>query len=212
MPYFETVTATEASADRCEDRTAVLEFEERSVIVVADGAGGIGSGDIASESVVREVKASHADIHSADQWAQLLRQIDASIVTGESTGVVVDVRPYGLSGASVGDSQAWLIDGDSFIDLTQNQNRKPLLGSGFASPVAFTHSPLSGLLLMSSDGFCNYAKRDALTPLIAQSDFYAIPRKCIELVRLPSGELWDDVAIAAARIRPKHRTRRKYSI
>ena len=56
---------------------------------------------------------------------------------GESTVVVVDVRADSICGASVGDSQAWIVNGADITDLTARQHRKPLLGSGEAEPVGF---------------------------------------------------------------------------
>ena len=109
MPHVETLTAIESYRERCEDRVAVFTADERTVIVVADGAGGVGSGDIAAEFVLREIETELHRIHSTDQWAETLRQIDCRIISGESTAVVVDVRPYGIAGASVGDSEAWVI-------------------------------------------------------------------------------------------------------
>lgn len=212
MPHVETVTATESHRDRCEDRVGVFTSDERTVIVVADGAGGIGSGDIAAEYVLREIERELHRVHSADQWADTLGQVDCRLSSGESTAVIVDVRPYGIAGASVGDSEAWVIKDGKIVNLTANQNRKPLLGSGAASPVSFMCSPLDGVLLLATDGFCNYVKRDRVPAMITQSDFYTIPRHCIEMVRLPSGALWDDIGIVAARITPQHRTRKRYSI
>ncbi len=212
MSFFETVTATQAYRDRCEDRVSVFHEDQRCVIVVADGAGGIGSGDLAAESVLREIKAEYVDIESADEWAACLRQLDARIGAGESTCVVVDVRPQGVLGASVGDSQAWIIHEGTLFDLTRHQHRKPLLGSGNAVPVAFEYAQLQGVLLVSTDGFSNYAKRESVIPLVSQVDFYSIPRQCVELVRLPSGDLWDDIGIVAARNKPRFRTRQRYEI
>ena len=212
MPNVETVTATESYRERCEDRVAVIAHDDRTVIVVADGAGGVGSGDLAAESVVREIESEYPSIHSADQWADLLRHIDHRISMGESTAVVVDVRPYGIAGASVGDSCAWIINYDQIDDLTRNQNRKPLLGSGNTSPVSFVHAPLDGILLVATDGFFDYSKRDAIPPMIAQSNFYTIAKQCVEMVRLPSGDLWDDVGIVAARNPPQRQSRKRYSI
>lgn len=162
--------------------------------------------------MLREIEVCLNQIHSADQWAEVLRQIDCRISAGESTAVVVDVRPYGIAGASVGDSEAWIINEGKLVELTVNQNRKPLPGSGAASPVSFTCSPLEGVLLVATDGFWSYVKRDQVPAAIAKSDFFAVPRHCIEMVRLPSGELWDDIAIVAARAAPEHRTRKQYSI
>ena len=58
---------------------------------------------------------------------------------GQTTGVVAFVRSDGsISGASVGDSVAWLISpAGELTDLTAYQRRKPLLGSGEALPVVF---------------------------------------------------------------------------
>lgn len=212
MPLIETTTATENYRERCEDRVTVFNDTDRTVIVVADGAGGIGSGDLAAEAVIRAIAEEHPSVHSADDWAKLLKQIDCQITAGESTAVVVDIRPYGIAGASVGDSQAWVISDGKIHDLTAAQNRKPLLGSGLTNAVAFTHPPLNGLMIVATDGFYNYAKRDEIARLASESDYYEICRRCIELVRLPSGELWDDVGIVVARNKPNYRTRQIYEI
>jgi len=212
MAHVETVFTVEAYGDRCEDRVAFFASEERTVIVVADGAGGIGYGATAAESVVREIQSEHEGVHFADQWAERLEQIDGRISVGEATAVVVDVRPSGIAGASVGDTQAWSIHDGDILDLTRNQNRKPLLGSGEAHAVSFTHPPLQGVLLIGTDGFFDYAKRDNITKMIARTEFYSIPQKCVDMVRLPSGDLWDDIGVVAVRNTPVRRTRERYSI
>jgi serine/threonine protein phosphatase PrpC len=212
MTQIETASATAQYRERCEDRLTVLNSQDRTVIVVADGAGGVGSGDRAAESVIREVTAAQSDARSGSDWQKVLRQIDNGIAVGESTAVVVDIRPYGIAGASVGDSQAWIVIDGQISDLTSAQIRKPLLGSGMAEPVAFSHPPLNGLLIVATDGIYDYAKRDEIVRMVSESDFYEISRKCIDLVRLPTGELWDDVGIVLARNRPRSRTRKKYEI
>jgi len=141
-----------------------------------------------------------------------LKQIDCRISAGESTAVIVDLCPGGICGSSVGDSQAWIIHDGKIIDLTIKQKRKPLLGSRNACPIGFSNPPLNGVLIVASDGFCNYVKRPKLPPMVAQTDFFAIPRTCVEMVRLPSGDLWDDIGIVACRVRPPHRMRRRYTI
>ena len=212
MSQIETTSAIKKYRERCEDRVDVIHADQRTVIVVADGAGGTGSGDLAAESVVREVQSNYSTIHSANDWADFLRQLDKQISHGESTAVVVDVRPFGIAGASVGDSCAWIINDGKIADLTVNQIRKPLLGSGICQPVGFTHSPLVGLLITATDGFFDYAKRDEITRLVGQTEFFEISRKCIELVQLPSGDLWDDVGIVVGRNKPQQRTRTRYQI
>jgi serine/threonine protein phosphatase PrpC len=212
MSQIETTSAIKKYRERCEDRVDVIQTHQRTVIVVADGAGGTGSGDLAAEFVVREVQSNYSTIHSANEWADFLRETDKQIRIGESTAVVVDVRPFGIAGASVGDSCAWIINDGKITDLTNNQIRKPLLGSGICQPVGFTHSSLVGLLITATDGFFDYAKRDEITRLVGQTEFFKISRKCIELVQLPSGDLWDDVGIVVARNKPQQRNRTKYKI
>ena len=157
MPGFETSAVTVASGHRCQDRVKVIEFDEGVVIAVADGAGGLGGGDQAAETVIREIIASASMDHEAEAWCRLLRQIDHRIGVGESTCVVAAISANGIAGASVGDSQAWLIE-DGLSNLTKSQLRKPLLGSGDAVPVGFSHDSSSGLLLVATDGFCNYVR------------------------------------------------------
>ncbi len=97
---------------------------------------------------------------------------------------------------------AYLKNGTIF-ELTANQKRKPLIGTGMAEPIGFVCPRLDGLLLLGTDGFFNYAKPNAILTSISKSDFQTLPRKCIDMVRLPSGDYWDDVGIIAVRHRPR---------
>ncbi len=212
MTSLETAHVVEAYRERCEDRIDVITDGDRTLIVVADGAGGTGDGHIAAETVIGETRANYATIDNSTDWAKFLSQLDARVHAGETTAVIVDVHPDRILGASVGDSCAWVIDGPDITDLTRTQNRKPLLGSQAAMPAPFWHGPLSGLLLVGSDGFFDYAKRDQITPLIGRTDFFAVPRACVDMVRLPSGELWDDTAVVACRVRRSRTSRKQYSI
>ena len=212
MSKFETTSITVAYQQRCEDRVKVLEFDNGVVIAVADGAGGTGGGGQAAETVMRELTASASLEHDAESWCAMLRQIDCRVAVGESTCVVVARSPQGIVGASAGDSKAWLLENDSMIDLTANQVRKPLLGSGAAHPVGFSHPAGPGLLLVSTDGFCNYIRRETLLKEIRWIDFPVLARKLVEMVRLPSGALWDDIGIVACKPRRPARDRKRYEI
>jgi len=212
MHSFETTSVTVAYKQRCQDRVKVLDFEDGVVIVVADGAGGSGGGDQAAETVIREVTASASLEHDATAWCSVLRQTDYRIGVGESTCVVAAWSPKGINGASVGDSKAWLLENDVLHDLTNAQVRKPLLGSGEARPVGFEHPPSRGLLLVATDGFCNYVRRETLLKEILWIDFPVLARRLVEMVRLPSGELWDDIGIVACRPRRQVSQRRRYDI
>ncbi|MCA9135821.1 MAG: hypothetical protein KDB00_03655 [Planctomycetales bacterium] len=212
MISFETTHLVEAYREHCEDRLDIISDGNRTLIVVADGAGGSGDGSIAADTVINETRSHYTAIDSSIGWSQFLSQLDFRVSVGETTAVIVDVHPDRILGASVGDSRAWVIDGPNVIDLTRTQNRKPLLGSREAKPAPFWHGPLAGILLVGSDGFFGYAKRDQVTPLIARTDFHAIPKACIDLVRLPSGDLWDDTAIVACRLRRPRSPRKRYTI
>lgn len=212
MTSFETAHAVQAYRERCEDRIDIITNGDRTVIVVADGAGGTGDGHLAAESVIRETRANYATIQNATEWSTFLAQLDFRISTGESTAVIVDLHPDRIVGASVGDSCVWVIDGSDTTDLTRTQSRKPLLGSHAATPAPFWHGALSGTLIVGSDGFFDYVKRDQITPMVARTDFFAIPRVCIDMVRLASGDLWDDTAVVACRVKRVRSPRRRYSI
>jgi serine/threonine protein phosphatase PrpC len=212
MHGFETTTLTVLYQRRCEDRVAVLDFDDGVVLVVADGAGGSGNGEAAAETVIREIKSAATLTHDAEAWCGILRQIDHRIGAREATCVVAAVSAQGIVGASVGDSKAWLIDNGELNDLTKSQIRKPLLGSSEAVPVGFTHPPSPGLLLVATDGFCNYVKRDTLLKDILWIDFVVLARKLVEMVRLPSGDLWDDVGIVVCRRRRMTGQRQRYEL
>ena len=198
---FDTAWATEPYQHSCEDKVAVFTEPDRCVIVVADGAGGTGSGGQAAAAVVDAVRRAAASIDSSAGWSSVLRQIDGRIGPGESTAVVVDVKADRVCGASVGDSQASVIKGADIVDLTGHQRRKPLLGTGEAEPVGLTYGPLDGLLLVATDGFCNYVKRTEMVKIIPYEDFAALPQRLVSLVRLRSGALNDDVGIVVCRYR-----------
>lgn len=212
MPRFETTSVTVAAQRRCEDRVAVRDFDDGVVIVVADGAGGTGGGAQAADAVIREVTAGAALTYDAAKWCEVLRQTDLRIGVGESTCVVAARTAAGIVGASVGDSKAWLLENGELTDLTNGQLRKPLLGSGDAQPVGFSHPAARGLLLVATDGFCNYVRRDVLLKEILWIDFAVLARKLAEMVRLPSGELWDDIGIVACRPRRATSSRKRYEL
>ncbi len=198
---IDTAWTTEPYQQVCHDRVAVFAEADRSVIVVADGAGDTSAGGQAATAVVDAVRRAIATTRSSEGWCSLLGQIDAQVGPGESTAVVVDVQADSVCGASVGDSQAWLVKGTDINALTLRQHRKPLLGSGEANPVGYSYGPLDGLLVVATDGFCNYVKRTEMVKVIPYEDFATLPKRLVSLVRLRSGELNDDVGIVVCRCR-----------
>lgn len=212
MSRYETTTATVAYRAVNEDRAAVWHEEGRTVIVVVDGAGGSGAGASAAEDVVREVRSAIPHADSRTDWKRELLQIDSRISDGEAAAVVVDLRPDRIIGASVGDCVAWVFDGETFLNLTAHQVRKPLLGSRECRPIGFDCQPLSGVLVVATDGFASYVKRERIPPLVGRADFWTLPTALLSLVQLASGQWWDDSTVVACRARRHIRTRQRYEI
>jgi hypothetical protein len=97
----------------------------------------------------------------------------------ENTAVILTVDAT-ITGASVGDSGAWLLRDSRIVDLTAGQRRKPLVGRGCA-PFRIEPIPFDGTLLVASDGLFAYAKpRDIVRstwrwPRRRWSTWYACP-------------------------------------
>lgn len=184
-----------------QDRAATRATADGVLIVLADGAGGTGNGAVAAQAVVDAVL-SAAD--GGQRWSRVLEQLDQDDVHlggGQATAVVLSVTEDGIEGASVGDSGAWVIRGAEIEELTTAQVRKPLVGAGCV-PVELRGRPLGdGTLVVASDGLWNYAKRTDITRLARGADLRAAALALVELVRLRSGSLQDDVSIVLCRAR-----------
>ena len=204
---FDVTKLTRGYRRRCEDRVDVVEHPMGVVLVLADGAGGAGGGAEAADSMLSWARAHVTrvdDIRDPGQWAGLLAKVDqqVSFANGETTGVVVAAWDGGVSGASVGDSAAWMIREDGFDNLTADQVHKPLLGTGRARPVAFERPGVSReTVLLASDGLVKYAPPGRICEVARRADLSAAAAGLVELVRLRSGEFQDDVAVVLCRRR-----------
>ena len=185
-----------------QDRLAVEQFDDRIVLVVADGAGGMGGGAEAAQFICdRAMQCAKASPGNADAWEERLvafdRELSVSAHGGHSAAVVAEVRNGRVSGASVGDSQAWLIDHeDNVLDLTTHRQRKPLLGSGAARPRAFGPVDMNRRrLLVATDGLFRYAPMDHFACMARVTPAPRAPSTLSDMARLPNGELQDDLAI-----------------
>jgi serine/threonine protein phosphatase PrpC len=192
-------------------------------IALADGAGGTGHGALAADAVLAAVAAHHDHPPTANPWRALLLHLDhpTRVANGQTTAVILTVTPTRITGASVGDSAAWLISSrsvsasptpaDSIVELTAGQRRKPLLGAeSQLPPLTIDHPPLAAdaTLLVASDGLFSYAKPSDIVRVIHSIDLadpadpHALTRTItalVDLVRLPSGGLQDDVSIVLVR-------------
>jgi serine/threonine protein phosphatase PrpC len=184
-----------------EDRAEVFEREDSLVVVVADGAGGMRGGARASAALVETVQAvahdAAQDVHDAELWAALFKTTDATFAAkavGETTGVVVVAGPHGLTGVSVGDSEACVVTAKSVDDLTRRKER-PRLGSGRAVPVIFRRRHLEGILLIATDGLFKYASLGRIAATVHAGEVARAAERLVALVQFPSGRFQDDVAI-----------------
>jgi serine/threonine protein phosphatase PrpC len=200
VPIRSFIHATELCPRRGagQDRISVSQARDRVVIALADGAGGAAGGERAASAVIDAVAAAQTD-----DWVAVLTELELDpdrLGPGQTTAVVVTVTRDGLRGASVGDSGAWVIRGGGRIeDLTQAQHRKPLLGDHSVA-IPFRGGPLAGAtLLVASDGLLRHAPPEEIVRVASGPDLAAAARQLVELVRLPSGELPDDIAIVLCR-------------
>lgn len=203
MP-FETITRVVFAGRRGDDRAEVIRHPDGLVAVLADGAGGSSGGAEAADTVllwVRALCSRDVDIRSGATWSDLLAKVDRQLEcsNGETTAVVVAVWEGRLVGASVGDSAAWLIRPDGCDDLTAAQQYKPLLGRGMAKPVAFERNATNGTLLLASDGLVKYAPRQRICQSVMLPDLNAAADALVNIVRLCSGALQDDVSFILCR-------------
>jgi hypothetical protein len=173
---------------------------ECQVIVVADGAGGTGrAGGHAAAWLVAHVRVALAREPACD-LVGLLEDADRQLhgKGGETTGLVLRLGAHGVDGASVGDSEAWVVGPGLREVLTAGQVLKPLLGSGRAVARSFDAAPLAGTLVAGSDGLFKYAPASVIARTVRLAQAAELPAQLVELVRLRGGRLADDVAVAVA--------------
>jgi len=182
-----------------EDRLLVEHYGARTLAIVADGAGGMGGGAAAAAMAcsIAAQRLRAGSTGTAEDWARCLYEADQAVVRtgGQCTAVVVEISEGHVVGASVGDSGAWLLTGKAIVDLTENQHRKPLLGSDEALPIGFGPIELSGRLLIATDGLFKYATESDIAQRATALSVNDAVDKLIAGVRLLSGALQDDVAV-----------------
>ena len=194
---FAYVVGVASSRIAGQDRAFVFVRPRGLVIALADGAGGTSNGAVAAQAFVNAVGVTSPET----SWTAVIEALDQDaprLGHGQTTAVVVTLDPGGIGGSSVGDSGAWLIR-DEVIDLTDGQVRKPL-GGGGCVPFVFHAGPIgNATLLVASDGLLRYGKQQDIAAIARGPDLAAAARSLIELVRLPSGALQDDVAVVLCR-------------
>jgi serine/threonine protein phosphatase PrpC len=187
----------EASHGRGEDRIAVVRLPDRTVFVVADGAGGVIAGAAAAEAICDAV-VDRCRRGKPVSWADWLSHLDRAMPhAGLAAAVVVEVGDDGrIVGASAGDCEAWLVSDVGASKLTGRQFHKPLLGEGRALPVGFEENAAAGVLLVATDGLWKYVPHNRVVLAAAVRPLEAAADALVDGARLKSGALQDDVALA----------------
>lgn len=195
----------EAGEGRGEDRSAVVRMPDRTVFVLADGAGGVIAGAAAAEHVCAAV-VKVCGLGMPTSWSDWLVEVDRAMPhAGLAAAVVVEVGHDGrIVGASAGDCEAWLLSKDgSSADLTERQFRKPLMGEGRVMAMGFEADAKPGdLLIVATDGLWRHSSRMRIRELVARrTPIVEVADELVELARRTTGKLQDDVAIVICEIR-----------
>lgn len=211
MPFSSTALVVQSKA--CQDRHLSRHTEGGLVLAVADGAGGISGGAWAAEFAIRKVEIAARGPASTIDPVVLVADIDAQMLAvgtgGQTTLVVAIVADDGsIRGASVGDSEAWIVGPSEVVVLTRSQNRKPLLGEMMAVPVAFSAEPLgTRTLLLATDGMTKYVPFAKLAEACRIPDLVEAQCALRRLVKPGPGEPLDDAVAVLCRTDPAQRPR-----
>jgi PPM family protein phosphatase len=183
-----------------QDRLELFSTADKLIIAVADGAGGVSGGAHAAETVIRLAAEKHLSLAHPGHCHTLLEEADNLIFNsptgGETTAIILVIEPGRIFGASVGDSEAWIFAPPTKTHLTKSQQRKPLLGSGEALPIAFNHPSPRGTLIIATDGLWKYTSAEKIAAQLQLPEPSTLTNRLADLVRLRSGALQDALALA----------------
>lgn len=199
---FESSITIEQSPEMGHDRAILIDHRDALVLVIADGSGGQSGGGEAAQLVIDTVQAKLTDdfiVADKGAWCALLVDLDRTLeentLAGETTAIVMAISRRFIAGASVGDSRAIHFTRRDVRDLTERQNRRPLLGSGGAIPVPFAAPSRIGTVVAGTDGLFGYINYKELKKLTLTKGSTSLRSEdLLKAVQLPSGKFSDDVS------------------
>ena len=143
-----------------DDRVLYHRFDNGSIMLaVSDGASGCGKGYLASEHIINTLY-NIKETPTPDELPWFIKSMDRDIKKkhpySDATLVVVVIQGNRYFYTSVGDSILWKYCNSlrSLYCLTQNQIRKPRIGSSCREPSVHASGELNphDMLILSSDG------------------------------------------------------------
>jgi hypothetical protein len=181
----------EEAGELDQDRVGVWFARDRIIVAVVDGAGGTANGALAADAAIASIGLALPDTRS--RAAAALDAVDTQLLTiGQAAAVVLALDARGnVEGASAGDCGVLARCSGAWFELTENQARKPLLGSG-ARPLPFAFRG-ADLVLAATDGLFKYTQQAKIEGALIDGSPLS------DLVRLRSGALPDDLAAVVLR-------------
>lgn len=166
---------------------------------LADGVGGQAGGREAAELVCGGLSRLMGST-MPDPFAlqELLMDLDGDLfadpAAGLTTAIVGAIGSGVLVGASVGDSELWLLQSDHHEVVTRHQYRRPMLGSGVSMPIVFESQISAGMaVLIGTDGLFASATPAAILQATRHAELDVV------LVELQALQAHDDMAIIVVR-------------
>jgi protein phosphatase len=179
---------TEIGHVRSRNEDALLVAGEERVLAVCDGLGGHPSGDVASVTAVESLRASAAKAAvSADDLVAALQTAHDAVVAAAgddperagmaTTAVVATVGDASVRVAHVGDSRAYLLDGEGRIQqVTKDHGMGGYitqalgLDRGVEPDLVQLETPAGSRLLLCSDGLSNMVDEAGIGSLLGEGD------------------------------------------
>ena len=139
-------------------------------------AGGAAAARIAAEESLRAASSFPAkELFGAAPWYAIVGAADEAVCEDDAAGyctlISLCVSAREIWGASCGDSGALLVQGGRDSLLTEDQRKKPAVGSSAAHPVAFSARLQPGWrLLVVSDGVWKFVGWESIARLAAENE------------------------------------------
>lgn len=191
------IVATPKEKDRCDDRVALTRFPDRALLLLADGATGVGYGGLAADVFVKTLKVCGSAHGLESGFLRADREIRNAEIEGDTTGIALYWIADRLTCCSVGDSEAWAFpSSEAPFEITCSQVRKPRIGNG-ARPVTTNMDPtFQGVVICGSDGFWRWSDPGTIGHQISAMPPEQIPSILLANLVERLGTLDDDVSIA----------------